>query len=422
MLFHLEVVQGTYLGRVFTFQDKKEIVVGRSDKADLVLKDERISRGHCKFVITQGGVYVCDLKSRNGIFHRNKSNKVEKALLVSGDLVYLGMKNALRFHLERSAGDVNYFCESCGKAILLPTYASGEVAEIRGRLLCPECSPQLDIPPQTIPGYQILTKVGEGAMGSVYKSLRLQDKSCVALKILKFEDQPDEKVMARFQREAMTEGAMDHPNIVKLYDFGVSPPCYFIALEYIEGATILDIIIEHGPLEPHMVLNVAIKVARALDHAYERRVVHRDVKPSNIMISHQGEIKLADFGLAKNFDDAGLSMLTTSGTGIGTPAYMAPEQITDARFVDQRADIYSLGVTLYVALTGYRPFNAKSTHEYLKLILSAQPMPLLNLRPDAPPRLTQIIEKAMAKAPEKRYQTPGEMLRDLVEYAKEMAK
>ncbi|RME82231.1 MAG: FHA domain-containing protein [Planctomycetota bacterium] len=420
MYIHLEVIQGPFLGKVFTFKDPKEIIIGRSSQADLTLQDERISRRHCRIEITPNGIFLHDLGSRNGTFLRVKGNPANKSLLVPGDIIYLGTKNAVRFHLERDQKEKEYYCEACGKAIQLPTYANGEVAEIKGKLLCPNCSPKLDLMEDSIPGYRLERKIGEGAMGSIYKAVHLKSGEVVALKLMKFDEEPDRKVMARFQREAIMEGSLDHPNIVKLYEFGSAPPYYFIALEYVEGASLLDIIIEHGPMEPAMALNVAIKVSRALEHAFSKKIVHRDVKPSNIMISSKGEVKLADFGLAKNFELAGLSMLTTTGTGIGTPAYMPPEQVVNARFVDQRADIYSLGVTMYVALTGYRPFSAKSTHEYLQLILNAKPMSILQLRPSVPPELVAIVEKCMEKAPENRYQTPSELLEALVDCAKKV--
>ena len=259
-------------------------------------------------------------------------------------------------------------------------------------------------------------------MGKVYRALRLEDQQKVALKILEIEENMDKKMIQRFRREALAEGKLNHPNIVRFYDFGVVESYCYLAMEYVEGATLLDIIVEHGPMEPLMVVNVGIKVARALEHAHAHRIIHRDIKPSNIMISHRGEVKLADFGLAKSLEEAELSVLTTTGVGIGTPAYMSPEQILNARDVDIRADIYSLSVTLYVALTGYRPFSAKSASEYLNLILHAKPVPVRKLRPEVPEELARIVERGMAKKAEDRFQTPTELREALVNCGKNLVR
>ncbi|RME04227.1 MAG: FHA domain-containing protein [Planctomycetota bacterium] len=420
MIIHLEVIQGQPLGHVYTIQDPEgEVVIGRSEKADIVLSDTRVSRRHAKLIFREDGVYLRDLESRNGTFHRTKENRISEVRLIPGDIFYLGLRQGFRFYAERDVRDTDVYCEECGERMNLPTYADGSVAEVQGQYLCKGCSKNLDVPEDMVEGYRILHKLGEGAMGSVYKAWWEEGERYVALKLLKFDEECEPVVIERFKREALTEGRLRHPNVVELYKFGFSQGYHYISLEYVEGRTLLDIVLEEGPLEVSQVLKLALEITDALRLAYQKRIVHRDIKPSNIMITSEGVAKLADFGLAKHFESAGLSCITMTGTGVGTPAYMPPEQVMDARSVDQRADIYSFGVTLYVALTGYRPFSARTTQEYLKLILTAKPMPVRRLKPEIPLGLARIVERAMEKEKERRYQTPEELWEALCEFRRE---
>lgn len=281
---------------------------------------------------------------------------------------------------------------------------------------------QLDFDPHMVEGYVIESKLGQGAFGAVFRAVQQQSNQVVALKTVRPQLVQNEKDIARFFREAKAGAALVHPNIIRIYDAGESRGCYYIAMEYVEGRECGKLIEQYGRIGIGYSLRVGIQIANALQHAFEQSIVHRDIKPENILVTSQGQAKLVDFGLAKNFQQAGVSGLTAPGEGMGTLAYMPPEQLDNALMADQRSDIYSLGATIYHMISGNRPFNEKTTRKFIMKILNKMPTPLSELNPSVPQHLEEILEKAMAKDPTDRYQEPQEFETELREIFDEMAR
>jgi len=256
--------------------------------------------------------------------------------------------------------------------------------------------------------YKILEKIGEGGMGVVYKASDTRLERNVALKILSPQSVPDEEALARFLREAKASAALNHPNICTLYEAEETDNNLYFAMEFLEGQT-LKILIEERPLPLEKALDIATQVSEGVRAAHQKGIIHRDIKPGNIVITQKGEAKILDFGLAQRI---GASQLTHSGMVLGTPAYMSPEQIQGDK-VDERTDIWALGVLIYVMLAGRLPFKGQSNQGLAYQIVNNDPEPLTALRSGIPMDIDHILAKAMAKKPAERYQHVDDMLVDL---------
>ena len=273
--------------------------------------------------------------------------------------------------------------------------------------------------PQTISHYRIVKKLGEGGMGEVYlgEDTRLGRK--VAIKLLPPKSTGDEKAQRRFRREAQAAATLDHPNICAIYEIGEASGTTFIVMQYIEGET-LSSRMRTRPLDLLGAVGVAAQTADALAEAHSHGVIHRDIKPQNIMLTARGEAKVLDFGLAKMMDEGSStdtqaqtqSLLSTPGMMIGTVPYMSPEQVR-GEALDARSDIFSFGTVLYELVGGVQPFAADSAASTVSSILTRTPPPLARYAHEVPPELERIVSKALVKDPEGRYQTMKDMLIDL---------
>jgi len=253
--------------------------------------------------------------------------------------------------------------------------------------------------------YELLEKIGEGGMGSVYKAKCHLLNRFVAVKILKAELNNDEDFVARFKREATSIASLSHPNIVNVHDVGAEEHINFIVMEYIDGKTLKQIIKENGRISSRETLDIVFQVAKALECAHKNNIIHRDIKPDNIMIMEDNMVKVMDFGIAKVADSR---TATNCNNVMGTVRYFSPEQ-AKGNFVDCRTDIYSLGIVMYEMVTGQVPYNADSAISIAMMHIQEPVIPPKEIITDIPENINQVILKSMQKEPIKRYQTAREM-------------
>jgi serine/threonine-protein kinase len=261
--------------------------------------------------------------------------------------------------------------------------------------------------PRRIASYTLLEPIGHGGMAAVYRARQETLDRIVAVKVLADNLATSDEFMQRFVREARTAANMRHPNVITVHDFGQDERGVpYLVLEYVDGLTLADLM--DAGLEDSRIPDLLDQIAAGLDYAHGRGVIHRDVKPGNVLLTEDGRVVLADFGLAWLMEAA--VHLTMSGGVIGTPEYMSPEQASGLR-VDARTDVYALGVVLYEMLTGDRPFSGDSAIAILLKHVQAPVPSLAAVRPDLPPAVDAVVKQALAKDPERRFQTAGALAR-----------
>ncbi len=269
--------------------------------------------------------------------------------------------------------------------------------------------------------YRIRSAIGKGGMGEVFLAEDTELERLIALKILPKDLANDTERMRRFVQEAKSASALNHPNIITIYEIGKTDNTHFIATEYIEGETLHNRL-KSDPMSIKTVLDVAIQVASALDAAHRAGIVHRDIKPENVMIRPDGVVKILDFGIAKliekrpdKIDEEAATAIkagTSAGMIIGTASYMSPEQARGKQ-IDARSDIFSFGIVLYEMIAGKQPFEGESAIDTISSIIHKEPVPLNQITSDIPPQLQHIVEKSLRKDREERYQTVKDLLIDL---------
>jgi hypothetical protein len=450
MKLKIMIMSGNHRGHPIEFSAPRTFVIGRSGSSDVQLYDAKLSRRHCAFKVDTDGVQFKDLGSVNGTFLNGA--RVTQGYLSHNDVLRLGDVD-MQIGIERgeaiphetaaaqaarARGDVNAsgnrkagqtapvvaptpgalgrstqgygpqptgpVCEVCRQVI--PQAEVSDAAHRKGRYVCSRCRG----PRVTIPGYVLGRCLGEGAMGAVFEA-QAQSGLIVAIKVLKIQGDVSEEDRARFVREAETTAALAHPNVVRILTWGAAPgPALYLVMEFIRGESLKKRIDRLGPLQVPVALHITRQIGSALEHARQNKIIHRDVKPENILVNEEGLAKLTDFGLAKSIVNSGRSGLTRPGEGMGTLPYMPPEQIEDAVRADHRSDVYSLGATLYHMLTGKKPFSAKSNMDFFMKILHEDPSPIIDVRQDVPPIVLNMVMKCMRKKPEDRYQTTGELV------------
>ncbi len=323
---------------------------------------------------------------------------VERGLITAGQL-----REALQeFNVRRAAGS------------RLPL---GEVFVELGFLARPQLELLLQAqggkkrPREQIPGFELIRKLGEGGMGATYLARQTSLDRLVALKVLRPQLSKNSNFTGRFKREAQLAGRLDHVNIVQAIDVGEAGGFHYLVMEYVEGQDLIGLMPENGGMAEAEALQIMAQIGHALQYAHEHGIIHRDVKPDNVLVTKDRVAKLCDFGLARQAE--GDSSLTQTGTAMGTPHYISPEQARGESGVDIRSDIYSLGATLYRLVTGETPFSGTTAAVVMTKHLTEQvPWPQ-DVNPDVSDGCSQIIAKAMTKPPAGRYQLPVEMVEDL---------
>jgi eukaryotic-like serine/threonine-protein kinase len=283
-----------------------------------------------------------------------------------------------------------------------------------------------------IGNYQVTGELAQGGMGTVYRGHHLHLPREVVVKAIllgSFSSSAQVHLKARFRREAYIQSQLDHPNIVRVYEFFAAEDNYYLVMEYVPGMSLRDLLAKQGVPTPEQVVYLCKQALTALDYAHKFSyvdesdirhvgVIHRDIKPANLLLDPKGKLKITDFGIVKVLGEPGTSAMTQSGFHPGTVEYMSPEQLMGLE-IDVRSDLYSLGVTFYELLTGRLPFPRSSNGsdwEVRKGHIELEPPPVLNLRPDAPPALAAIITRSLQKNPNERFQTAAEFLEMLQHY------
>ncbi len=267
-------------------------------------------------------------------------------------------------------------------------------------------------PAQQIPGFQILSKIGQGAMAVVFKARQLSLDRIVAIKVLPKRLSENQEFVNRFYREGRAAARLNHANIVQAYDVGESGGYHYFVMEYIDGKTVYDLVDDGRPLAEREALRIVIQCARALHHAHLQGLIHRDVKPKNLMITKAGDVKLADMGLAREMGDYATAT-AEAGRAYGTPYYISPEQIRGEIDIDARADIYGLGATFYHMVTGRVPFDGTTPSAVMHKHLKEPLVPPDHTNKSLSAGVGEIIEVMMAKVREDRYPSMEETISDL---------
>jgi tRNA A-37 threonylcarbamoyl transferase component Bud32 len=427
MPIKLHVVKGKEPGQVLVVPDEGAVIIGRSRNADICLDDQMLSRQHIRVESRQGAAIVTDLASSNGTFVNGE--KIKETRLSTGDKIKIG--NHI-FHVEVACGATGaegsaqaargglaalgggpaqprevVFCALCYRA----TTTAEAVEKLGGSWLCPDCADGRPFPENMIDGFRIVEKLGEGKLGPTFKAKHLALNKYVAIKIIRAERASDENVLKRFVREAKIGGRLFHPNIVEMYDAAVSNGHYYITSEWIEGDSLAGRIEREGRVSPPEVLSIAAKIAEALAYAHAQRILHRDVRPANVFLGKKGEVKLGGFGLARPLGAPGeYGEITPPREGKGTLHYIPPEQIEDAREVDHRADLYSLGATMYHALAGAPPFDAPSIGETIENVKAGRFVTLDKFQPPVPAEVAAVVHYAMNRDRAHRYASAQDFL------------
>ncbi len=404
----LVVEKGKDKGKILSLRESSPYLVGRDLKTHLRLRDQQVSRRHLKIVSVGGEVRLEDLDSSNGTFVNGE--RVRSLGLKPGDKIQVG--ETLIFYLEEESVDE--------VVAVAPATAGTETAPAAAPVPVPEASTQEkvrrgELTGRELTGYRIGRLLGRGGMGTVYEAVQVSLERRVAFKVLARELAADGQFVDRFTAEARAAAQLNHPNIVQVYDVGTAgpsaAPIRFYSMEFMAQGSVEDLLRKEGKLPLERTLPIIFDAARGLEYAEKHGVVHRDIKPDNLMISEDGVVKIGDLGIATRRRTAEEA---SKEDGVsGSPHYIAPEQAM-GRAIDQRADLYALGVSMYQMLAGDTPFDGASAREVILKHLNETPPPLKDKCPDLPPEVIALVERLMEKDPTRRLASASILLQELV--------
>ncbi len=352
--------------------EKKSIVIGRKSADDIHIEDPKSSRSHAQVYYREGHYYVKDMDSRNGT--RVNGRLIKDQRLSVGDVIGIGDTEIL---YERSREAITF--------------------QLRG--------------------YEILEHVATGGMGKVYKGRQISLDRMVAIKTLSPKLSNDDAFKNNFIREARSAGKLNHPNLVQVHDVDKEGEILYFAMEYVEGHSVKELLEKDKVISPQRTLDIVIQACSALDYVHQNKLIHRDMKPDNLIIDNEGQVKLVDLGISKSLKDKDDSAET--GRVVGTPHYISPEQAR-GEALDGRSDIYSLGATMFHMLTGHTPFKGKTSKEILQQHLYTKAPELKAVKSDLSEELSDLVAAMLAKDPEKRPASAGELLTKLEEIREEL--
>ena len=409
----MTVVSGPIPGLVFELSETEVNTVGRGSGCTIVLKnDSKVSRSHAAIGRTKDRFAVVDMNSANGVYRNGQ--RAKKAFMEDGDLVLIG-QYLMRFSLDRAsmakyAVDSPNACLACRRDLTQDEIHTGLYAKSEAGYLCLRCVDESNIVGTTVGNFEVHEELGKGSVGRVYRARQISEGRTVALKIVHRELVAQPKVMKMFVREARAGRGIEHDNVVTIFDVGNHYKIFYLAMQYVDGEALIRSLNREGPCGTERTREIGVQVCSGLVYLHSRGIIHRDVKPENILIASTGVAKLADLGLAKNVGGSASGSSTLGGKMLGTPAYMSPEQIRDARKVDFRSDIYSTGATLYRMVTGQPPYPVGPPLEVAKRVLTEEPEPPGKVNLTLDPGISEVIAKAMNKDPDLRYQSMEELL------------
>jgi serine/threonine-protein kinase len=391
----LEVIAGPHQGARFEFDRHDTFLIGRAPTAHLQLLDDAyFSRHHLLLEFNPPRCYLRDLGSSNGTFVNGQ--KVAECFLRDGDVIS-GGKTRMRLSLVGAAPE--------------------PAAE------APAATDPGAVPP--LLGYEVLRPLGRGGMGAVYLARRQADGDLCALKLILPEAAADDRALQRFLREVRVLSRLDHPRIVRFREMGMAGGQFFFAMDYVETVDVAERLARFPEAGRVRILcALACQVLEGLQYAHAQGFIHRDIKPANILVGEREQkwyARLADFGLAKNFEGAGLSGMTHDGHLVGTLPFMAPEQVLSARDARPAVDLYAVGATLYYQLAGRFPHDFNKRKDRLAIILEDAPVPLSRVCPAVPAGLAEVVHRALARDPHDRFADAEAMRQALLPFARAAA-
>jgi serine/threonine protein kinase len=394
MEMQLVVIAGPDQGRTFPVENEHAYDIGRGQDTLTQLQDPRASRKHCVLEIFDGKVCLKDGGSAGGTLLNHK--KISQAELQPGDVFQIG-DTSLRF--EARAPDATTMSKA---PVATPTkVAAADLSKLIG---------------QTLHHYQIVRELARGASGTVFLTKHTTTGKDAAVKVLWPELSKDEEQMQRFIRGMKTMLPIQHVNIVRIYNAGKNGPYAWVSMEYVDGESltkVIDRIGAAGMLDWQNAFRVAVHIGRALECAAEHQIIHRNIMPANILLSHDKVAKLGDLMLAKALENTAAEQITRPGQLIGELAYMSPERTRGTAGIDCRSDLYGLGATVYALLTGHPPFVDSSLPGLISKIRNEEPVKPTKFQLSIPDMFQGTVLRLLAKEPRDRYQTPAELLKDL---------